>query len=329
MTDSEQNTGGNSGRFDDIADLFDSDELATLLAEVEPLINAGSAPSAAPLERAAGLGVPVPPQVEPMVNPVGRATQQHMWIDGDEVEFTPQVRPKRRFISTLATRLVLLALVVLLAYNIVPGLQTRLTTQDQLFFNNAVLTAQPVQLSWVRPAFVEELYLDIAKLPDETLPAGTPVARLGLDNLDNKGPDEVELTVPVDSRLASIDASEGSVVAPGSPVATVYDPSLMTVIVTTRASTLDELRRGMTAELTNESLGLTVTGKVDSATPLLGTDQEPTANKLVNVRIEPEPGSLSNVVPGIRFDVQVDTSSVPEDAPRLAYSDQTATPTDD
>ena len=129
-----------------------------------------------------------------------------------------------------------------------------------------------------------------------------------------------ELVAPIDARFVSVDAPEGSVIYPGQPVVTVYDPTLMSVLVTINADDLDRLRRGMAVRLTNEAVPDTIHGTVDSAVPLLGTDHEPTTARLVNIRIRPEAEEVLDLVPGIRFRVVVATDSVDDDAPELVFT---------
>lgn len=214
----------------------------------------------------------------------------------------------------------MLALCGGMAWLILPELDLRLTNLEMVELPNGVLTAQAVPLSPLRPAIVSELFVDASSLPDGVLPEGTPIALLEGTTESGLGLEVREMTVPFDARFVSVDTLVGGVVMPGTPVATIYDPSKMYVIVTVQPDTLELLRRGMRATLYSEVLGTSISGEVISAVPLLGTDHEPTTADLVNVRIKPDAGSVADFVPGIRFDAAIDLTSAPPDAQPLVIT---------
>lgn len=258
----------------------------------------------------------------------GRATQtlQSTWIDPEETPFLPVPRPGRALPARLFSLLVAAAIVGLLAWLIVPEVSFRLTNVDTVRVSNGVLTAQPVPLAPTRPATVERLFVDAGRLPDGILPAGTPIARLRASEPDVLGATVIDLSVPFDARFSSVDTLVGAVTLPGTPVATVYDPAKMYVIVTVQSSTLDTLRRGMRARLTSPVINGAIEGTVVSAVPLLGTDQEPADSNLVNVRIQPDDGPVVDLVPGIRFDAAIDLNTAPDGAQPLVFTDANRAP---
>ena len=213
-----------------------------------------------------------------------------------------------------------LAFLAGLGWLILPELDFRLTSLQTVHLREGVLTAQPVQLSPLRPSIVSELYVDASSLPDGVLPEGTPIALLEGTSEDGTRRVLNEITVPFDARFASVDTLVGGVVMPGIPVATLYDPSQMYVIVTVNPEMLDVMRRGMKAQLVSEVAGVSIEGVVISAVPLLGTDHEPTTANLVNIRIKPDPESVADLVPGIRFDAIIDLNSAPPDAQPLVFT---------
>lgn len=251
----------------------------------------------------------------------GRATHtlQATWLDPEETPFTPAPRPGRAVPARLFSLLVTAMIVGLLAWLILPEVSLRLSNVRTVTVEDGVLTAQPVPLAPTDPSTVEELFVDATNPPDSVLPAGTPIARLRGSQLNSSG-SVVDLTVPFDARLASVDTLEGAITLPGTPVATVYDPRKMSVIVTVAPSTLDVLRQGMRAELHSPLLATPVDGTVVSAIPLLGTDYDPTSTKLVNVRIKPDQERASDLVPGIRFDATIDLDSAPQGAGPLVFT---------
>ena len=307
---------------DNLGDLFDPDELDALLADVAPNLAAAQpeAPAAGPV--GVGWGAPATMAVVPQSQVA--TPSLHVWLDGEDDEedtYTPAQRPGRKIGVSFLTLIIILTAVLGVAALVGPGLQERYLHRDSLLFKDAILSAQPIQLSPLRPARVEELYFDYLSLPDEVLPAGTPVARLSQRSADGLTIDEIELSIPVDARFAAIDSQIGSVVYPGSPIATVYDPSLAVVLMTVEPSALENLRRGMRARIENSTLNIAFDGTIDSAVPLLGSDFEPSEAKFIHVRVRPDEGTVTNLVPGVRLNVRVDTNSVDGDAPRLLFND--------
>lgn len=252
----------------------------------------------------------------------GRATRtlQATWIDPAETPFTPVPRPGKAIPARMFALLVLACVFGLLAWLIVPEVNWRLTNIDIVHVRDGVLTAQPVPLSPTTPATVERLYVDAGHLPSGVLAAGTPIARLRSPVADAWGSTSMDLAVPFDARFVSVDTLEGAVTLPGTPVATVYDPMKMYVIVTVRPDVLDQLRRGMRAKLSSPVLDHDIDGTVVAAVPLLGTDQNPSREDYVNVRIQPDEDDIRDLVPGIKFDAAIDTTSAPEGAQPLVIT---------
>ncbi|QXC62973.1 HlyD family secretion protein [Aquihabitans sp. G128] len=252
----------------------------------------------------------------------GRPTRtlQSMWIDPEETPFTPVQRPGRAIPARLFSLLVLAVFVGLLAWLIVPEVSFRLANVNNVTVRDGVLTAQPVPLAPPVAATVEKLFVDAGHLPSGVLPAGTPIARLRSAGADADGSSTVDLTAPFDARFVSVDTLEGAVTLPGTPVATVYDPTKMYVVMTVRPEVLESLRRGMKARLTSRVLSEPIEGTVVAAVPLLGTDQNPTTSELVNIRIQPDGESVVDLVPGLRFDATIDLKSAPRGAQPLVIT---------
>lgn len=245
---------------------------------------------------------------------------QRTWIDPSEKPFAPVARPGNALVSRVMSLAASACIMALLAWIILPQVHFRLTTINTVLLRDGVLSAQAVQVAPTRPAVIKELFVDASVLPDSDLPAGTPIARVEGYSRDGLSNESTILSVPFDARFASVDQLEGGVAYPGNPVATVYDPRRMYVIVTVQPATLILLRRGMRATLISDVLSKPIAGTVISAVPLLGTDHSPTTAKLVNIRIKPDEERMSELVPGVRFDARIDLKSVPKDAPKLVFT---------
>jgi len=252
--------------------------------------------------------------------PRANSTLQKAWIDPEETPFTPVPRPGNPLTARVIAWVGVLAFLVGLGWLIIPELDFRLTSLETVELSDGVLTAQPVQLSPLRPSIVSELYVDASSLPDGVLPEGTPIALLESTSQDGTRIEANEITVPFDARFVSVDTLVGGVVMPGTPVATLYDPAQMYVIVTVQPELLDVMRRGMRARLVSEVAGVEIEGVVISAVPLLGTDHEPTTANLVNIRIKPDADAVADLVPGIRFDAIIDLASADPASQPLVFT---------
>ena len=245
---------------------------------------------------------------------------QRTWIDPSEKPFAPVARPGNPLVSRVMSLAASACIMAFLAWIILPQVNFRLTTINTVLLRDGVLSAQAVQVAPTRPAVIKELFVDASVLPDSDLPAGTPIARVEGYSRDGLSNESSILSVPFDARFASVDQLEGGVAYPGNPVATVYDPRRMYVIVTVEPATLNLLRRGMRATLISDVLSKPIAGTVISAVPLLGTDHSPTTAKLVNIRIKPDEERMSELVPGVRFDARIDLKSAPKNAPKLVFT---------
>ncbi len=258
-----------------------------------------------------------PPTLERPRRPGRTPALQATWVDPGDVPFEPVPRPGNPATARLVTWLALGCFGVALLWLIVPALDTRVATRHSVVLDDGVLTAQPVQLAPVAPAVVTELLVGEG---DGVLNEGSPIARLEGPVGDDGRAEVSEIVAPFDARFVSIDTLAGGVVMPGTPVATVYDPARMYVIVSVTPETLELLRTGMRVELTSDAVAEPIGGEVMSAVPLLGTDHAPTTASLVNVRIRPDADAVVDLLPGIRFEVEVDLTSAEPGAPRLTLT---------
>lgn len=254
-------------------------------------------------------------------SPVAHAELAEAWLDPDDMPFTPQPRPGKPAAGRVFSFIVTLAMVAWASWLILPEFDFRILHRHDVTYKDGILTAHPVQLASIYPAIVNELYVNPQSLGNELIPANRPIARLTHSGPAlAEGPSVVELAVPYDARLVSVDTPAGGITQPGMPVVTLYDPRQMAVIATVEAKELDRLRRGMVVKLTNEQVPGSIAGVLDAAVPLLGTDHEPTTRRYVNIRIIPDREAIRDLVPGLRFQVRIDTKSVDEDASALVVS---------
>ena len=243
-----------------------------------------------------------------------------IWVDPEEMPFTPQPRPGNPFASRIFGFWILLLFLAALAWLVVPEVHFRIVNRNELHYSGAVLSAQAVPLAPLTPSVVDGLYVDPDHVSSAVIPAGQPIARLRWYSPDETSEHVSTLAAPFDARLVSVDTLVGGVAAPGVPVVTVYDPAKMFALVTVLSADLGSFREGMVVRLDNGELDKPLRGRLVSAVPLLGTVYEPNNQPLINLRIRLDSAEARHLVPGLRFDVAIKTNSVPSNAPRLTHA---------
>jgi len=110
----------------------------------------------------------------------------------------------------------------------------------------------------------------------------------------------------------------GQVARPGEPVATLYDPAKLVFSVDVPLETLPQLRLGMRAYVSGPGLPGRLTTTIASVEPKVDGAADPGDGLTVELR--PDPGTQATVrtlVPGLRFEVVVDTTTAPGGTPAV------------
>jgi multidrug resistance efflux pump len=128
------------------------------------------------------------------------------------------------------------------------------------------------------------------------------------------GQKAVVLTAPSDGIVTSDPTPVGTALQSGQPFVQIYDPSQLTFVAAVRADDLTRLSRGMVATLKADGLGQPVKAVVDRAVPqLVQASQVGQAGSgsgsLQLVLVPKNTQDVAQLVPGLRFRGQVDTSS--------------------
>jgi multidrug resistance efflux pump len=145
--------------------------------------------------------------------------------------------------------------------------------------------------------------------PQESVQAGQEIARLTLTDPLNGRPATQVLRAPAAGTVVEVERPAGSVIRPGDPVATLYDPRTLTFEVAVPASTLQTLRLGMEVTITGSGVGTPIRATVDHVVPRVGTDAQ-TAPDVLTVVLVPQQGvKVSRFVPGLPFRATVDTKT--------------------
>jgi multidrug resistance efflux pump len=186
----------------------------------------------------------------------------------------------------------------------------RMRAATRIDLGRAVLTAAPIAVGSPDSAVVSS----VSVRPQDAVQAGQAIATLTLtDPRNGKSATEI-LRAPASGTVVAVERPAGSVIRPGDPVATLYDPRTLTFEVAVPASTLHQLRLGMAVTITGSGVGTPIRATVHHVVPRMGADPQ-TSPDVLTVVLVPEQGvSVSRFVPGLPFRATVDTTTA-EGAP--------------
>ena len=219
--------------------------------------------------------------------------------------------PKRRLIRKALLVMRTIAVVLILVVAAVAGgtYVVRQRVADRAFVNagTATLTAQPITVGSADAGVVSE----VTTAERESVDAGATLAEVTL-TADGGAPRVQKLRAPAAGVVTEINVAPGQVARAGEPIVTLYDPAKLTFQVDVPLETLRKLRLGMTAYVTGPGLAGRITTKLQQVEPKVATAGETGTSDRLTVVLQPEPADLATVrtlVPGLQFDVVVDTTT--------------------
>ncbi|MDQ1644038.1 MAG: hypothetical protein QOJ50_222 [Cryptosporangiaceae bacterium] len=181
----------------------------------------------------------------------------------------------------------------------------RMQAATRVDLGRAVLTAAPVTVGSPESAVVTS----VAVAPQQSVQAGQEIARLTLTDPRNGRAAIQVLRAPGAGTVVTVDRPAGSVIRPGDPVATLYDPRTLTFEVAVPASTLHTLRVGMDVTITGSGVGAPIHASVDHVVPRVGTDAQTSPDVLTVVLVPQQGADAGRFVPGLPFQATVDTKT--------------------
>jgi multidrug resistance efflux pump len=214
----------------------------------------------------------------------------------------------RRALRIIRTTLVVLILLAGAAVGGAYVVQQRVAARAYVDAGTAVLTAQPMPVGSADAGVVTELLVSSR----ESVTAGAPLARITLTaaGADTKPRVQV-LRAPNAGIVTDINVAVGGVARAGEPVITLYDPTKLAFLVEVPLDTLRKLRLGMTASISGPGLNGRVGATLEQVVPKVDTDPLRDNDRLTVV-LKPDAAQLDTVrtlVPGLQFDVVVDTNT--------------------
>lgn len=218
----------------------------------------------------------------------------------------PRLRRVLRFVRTTVVVMILLAAAVGGGTYLV---QRRMAAKAYVDAGTAVLTADPITVGAADAGVVKQVMV-----ADRTsVTAGAALASVTLTANGTRAESEVQvLRAPAAGIVTTINVAAGEVARAGEPVVTLYDPTKMSFQVEVPLETLRKLRLGMTATISGAGLASPVRTTLDQVVPKVDPAGAGRSTDALTVVLKPSPADLDTVrtlVPGLTFDVVVDTTT--------------------
>jgi multidrug resistance efflux pump len=242
------------------------------------------------IERDESTAIPQSPDVTP--GPAPAAPRRH------------RLRKALLFLRTLVVVLILLAAAGAGGTYIV---RHRLADRAFVDAGTAVLTAQPIPVGSADAAVVTRVLIS----ERQSVTAGAAIATI-TGTAGGSTPRPRQLLAPAAGIVTEINVAPGQIARAGEPIITLYDPAKLAFQVDVPLKTLRKLRLGMTAYVTGPGLSGRITTTLQRVDPKVETDQPAGPSDRLTVVLRPDPAFLATVrtlVPGLQFDVVVDTTT--------------------
>ncbi len=234
----------------------------------------------------------------------------------DPAPATPRrhrLRKAMLFLRTLTVVLVLLAAAVAGGTAIV---RHRLADRAFVDAGTAVLTAQPIIVGSADAAVVTRMLT----AERQSVTAGAVLATITLTADGGGTPRVQQLRAPAAGIVTDINVAPGQIARAGEPIVTLYDPAKLAFDVDVPLETLRKLRLGMTAYVTGPGLSGRIATTLQQVEPKVDPGQPAGTSDRLTVILVPDPAVLTTVrtlVPGLQFDVVVDTTTATGNTPAV------------
>jgi multidrug resistance efflux pump len=225
----------------------------------------------------------------------------------------PRLRKAARMTRTVVVLLILVAAAVAGGNHIV---RQRLADRAFVHAGTAVLAAEPIPVGAADAGVVTR----VAIAEQESVTAGAVLATIRLTAGGDLESKTTQLRAPAPGIVTRIDVAPGQVARAGEPVITLYDPAKLAFQVDVPLATLRKLRLGMTAYVTGPGLSGRIATTLERVEPKVDSIDPAGTSDRLTVVLRPDPTDLATVrtlVPGLRFDVVVDTTTAPGETPAV------------
>lgn len=225
-------------------------------------------------------------------------------------------RPSRRFIAIVG--------IIIVAAGIAFGANMLRQNSRYVSTNNARITASLVPVTLLSPGQIVSLNVDIGSY----VVKGQQLAEVGkpraADSATMQGyraepASLAAVEAPVSGLVAAVWVYPGAMISAGQPIVTIYDTSSVWVTANIDETQLTRLRPGQPTQITVDSLGATITGRVGgvaaatAATFSLLPQQNTSSNFIKVVQVVPVKITIDNpqtypLVPGTSVEVKILTN---------------------
>lgn len=211
----------------------------------------------------------------------------------------------KRVLRALRTAFVVLVLLAGAAAGGTYIVRERQAARAFVSLGTVVLAADAVLIGSAEAGVVTEVLVR----EQDRIGAGQPLARVRLTAAPSGEPRGQTLTAPTAATVSAVNVAAGGVAKPGEPVLTLYDQRKLSFHAQVPIDALRQLRLGMTAAVTGPGLAQPVTATLDHVVPRVAVDPGATEDRLTVVLIPAaaDIGTVSSLVPGLRFTATVDT----------------------
>ena len=250
-------------------------------------------------------------ETRPGSNPVGGGTAVTTPpVDGHVASMVPPVKSSRRRISR-AVLFPILA-VILLA---ILGFAYRYyyNSTHFVYTDNAQISGSLIQVGALNAGEVSAVNTDVGQhvaqgqiiarvsVPMALSAANGGTAKLGFSNTENQ---QVDVTSPLNGVVVARMADPGSTVAPGQAIIAVVDPTRLYVTANVNETDVDRVKVGEPVDVTVDSLGLTLPGRVEAITPA-------SAGSFSLIPSQNSSGNYTKVVQVVPVKISVDYGNLP------------------
>lgn len=247
-------------------------------------------------------GPPGAAPATPVAQPNGRAEPATPAV--------PAAPARRRGMSRVIIFPIILIVIIAIATF---GYRYYYNSTHYVYTDNAQVAGSIIQVGPMNAGQVATVLTDVGQTVQEgqvvarvsvpqtlaTTASGAP--KVGFTNTQNQ---VVDVTAPLSGVVVARTADPGSTVAPGVPIIAIVDPTKLYVIANVNETDLQKIRVGEAADVTVDSLNVTLPGRVEAVTPA-------SAAEFSLIPQQNTSGNYTKVVQVVPVKISVDYGNLP------------------
>jgi len=243
-------------------------------------------------------------------SPAAGASTAGPHLDGHGTNSTAVAPSKRR----RPTRAIIYPILVVIAVIIAAvAYQYWYNSTHFVWTDNAQVSGSIIQVGPLNAGQVNAVYTDIGQrvtagqviarvsVPQPLTVTTSGTAKLGITDTENQ---TVDVKSPLNGVVVARVADPGSTIAAGQPIIEVVDPNALWVIANVNETDLDRIHVGNPVDVTVDSLGVTLPGRVEAITAA-------SASSFSLIPSQNTTGNFSKVVQVVPVKISVNYGSLP------------------